>query len=447
MIHLLHDAQIEKFCAANESEYIRFNRSIPMWVLSSGRILASTLVVLGLFSVLNWAKHGPMAGLAYLPTMLIAALFPVVNHLLGPRMYRWALLYLEVGLASLVCGMLLVVQQALWFQNQLVNAPVQFVLLCVGMLSFHTDLRHTFIRNLLLFGLSIVFLYVVDEQFLLDILMQFPAAFLPAVIVNVLVHRQIQVLFYIQQTNVRARQHAYGELTKLVYPHQVEQVQVGQQLEDTMPIGTSEGFSLCLDIIQSTKIKHPRFAAALRAFRGRALDLMMDGYTAQPLRSSAFRLQETGDGFMCTIGFPFAPPEGHSPGEVVLALVPRFLQEFDRLMRDGGVDLPIRCCIGVSYGPLIGYFTEGRVRHYDITGLGIVLSVRYQEMRKLLPSLDCSGAHLVLLSHTALEHLPEAERLQFQTLELGDVSVRDDPDARVLHYRHIPLQRPPGGAQ
>ena len=90
---------------------------------------------------------------------------------------------------------------------------------------------------------------------------------------------------------------AYRELIKLVYPHVVEMVQAGKQIEETMPVGHSKAVSLCFDIAGSSSIVHEKYNAALQSFLAKLYKLMFLNYNGETLVANGYRIKDLGESY------------------------------------------------------------------------------------------------------------------------------------------------------
>ena len=110
---------------------------------------------------------------------------------------------------------------------------------------------------------------------------------------------------------------------------------------------------------------------------------MMSGYSDNPLTANAFRIKEMGDGFLCTIGYPFSSTS-ENIYESTEELAERFISTFCQKLDDFGYSEPIYCGIGIAFGPVESFYPKSPPIEYDLFGHGIVLATRYEGMRKTL---------------------------------------------------------------
>lgn len=230
--------------------------------------------------------------------------------------------------------------------------------------------------------------------------------------------------------------HSFKQLDKVFYPHQLRMMEQGIELEKTMPCGSGKGCAIFFDIIASSKVEHERAQALFRETFGRCSELMMDHYNPERMECNAFRINEMGDGFLCSIGYPFLAPGGRANAEVALELAYRFVEIFEENVRTLDYTNPIYCSIGIAAGELESFYTTYRPIEYHMYGRAVILATRYEEVRKILTqTMDIQGSMIILQSQV-FRSLPSSLRKDFIELDLSaqGLNVRDDPSAISLFY-------------
>lgn len=231
-------------------------------------------------------------------------------------------------------------------------------------------------------------------------------------------------------------ENGYSELKTIVYPHQVDMIWEGQSLPQTMPLGEANAYVLVFDVVASSKmsIKNPR--KFLSEVFSECYSIMMENYKEEPLEANAFRIKEMGDGFICSIGFPFACPSAR-PADHSVELAFRFVEVFKRHWHALGVGEPLHCAIGLAHGPVEAFFPESGVKVYELFGRGIILAHRYEAMRDLLFRKLGQQGHIIILSKKVYSQLTSQVQTRFTELELTTAGfhVRDDEDADRLYFR------------
>lgn len=245
----------------------------------------------------------------------------------------------------------------------------------------------------------------------------------------------------IQLKATREKEHAFSQLKKMVYPHQLTQMKAGANLEDTMPCDGSEAIVICFDIVGSSKMDHPRTKDFFSRVFDRCHDLMECEYHFRPLTAHGFRLKEMGDGFLCSVNFPFQSPSHRQPESLAVDLAYGFLRIFDEVVEDLEMPRPCQASIGIAKGYVEGFFTLSGTRHYELFGHGITLATRYETLRKSIPLLDQSS-HLMTIQEKVIRELDENYQQPFRYYDLraAQTEVRDDADATGFYYLVLPVR-------
>ena len=240
-----------------------------------------------------------------------------------------------------------------------------------------------------------------------------------------------------EKSAIKKSMQAFSQLSKIVYPHQLSQIEKGEPLEETMPVGESEACVLSFDVVGSSQIKHEKFADAMEEFMSRTRLMMMDGYDAETMTSKGYMIKEMGDGFLCSVGFPFKSL-GDLKTEDAVDLGQSIIETFTEVMQGVDAEHPIYCSIGIAKGPVKAYFSKsGSIRH-DLWGKAIVLATRYEAMRKrIFETLNVPVSSVLLLQDEVYASLSSEKRAKFQTIELKKygMKVRDDSGAERIALR------------
>jgi class 3 adenylate cyclase len=227
--------------------------------------------------------------------------------------------------------------------------------------------------------------------------------------------------------------HVLGQLEKIVYPHQLQKIREGRTLEETMPTGKAEACVLAFDIIGSSRIQHDK----VKDFIERAIELcvstMYDRYDAERLAADAYRIKVIGDGFLCSIGFPFPTPDAGPVEEAAVRLALRMVQTFRQVEREFNYHEPIHCAIGLAHGSIEAYYPVIGTKEYDLYGPAIVLATRYEQLRKQLFSPE--DASYIILQERVHESLSPELQSQFNCIDLAkrQLRVRDDDNAQKVY--------------
>src|SRR5690606_3157489 len=135
---------------------------------------------------------------------------------------------------------------------------INFSLLMVTAFSYHTSFRITFARNVFFTVVFTVMVYLVNAEYLATNVVQVVQGFLAGSIFSWMFFTRIQTRFYYKSIDADTRQHLYAQLSKLVYPHQLEMIKSGDQLENTMPVEKGRAIINVFDVQRSSEIKHER---------------------------------------------------------------------------------------------------------------------------------------------------------------------------------------------
>jgi class 3 adenylate cyclase len=227
--------------------------------------------------------------------------------------------------------------------------------------------------------------------------------------------------------------HVLGQLQKIVYPHQLEKIREGRTLEETMPTGKAEACVLAFDIIASSRIQHDKVKDFIEQAIELCVSTMYDRYDAKRLAADAYRIKVLGDGFLCSIGFPFANPDGGSIDEAAVRLALRMVTTFRQVVKDFNYHEPIYCAIGLAHGSIEAYYPMIGTKEYDLYGPAIVLATRYEQLRKQLFSPE--EAHYIILQERVYESLSPDLRAEFSCIDLRSrqLRVRDDDNAQRVY--------------
>lgn len=239
------------------------------------------------------------------------------------------------------------------------------------------------------------------------------------------------------QNEQQKKLHSYEQLEKVFYPHQLEMIKNGQPLEMTMPTNPSEACVICFDIVRSSQIRHEKSKEFLRRILLRCNKAMMDGYDRGEMKANAYRIKEMGDGFLCSVGYPFTSPSGNLAQDAVdIARV--FYRIFLEEVELFDYSEALHCGIGIAMGPIEGFYPESGTKEYDLYGESIILANRYEAMRKVILK-DKTSASLLVLQERVYLGLSLKDQNGFQPYDLAAnaSTVRDDSTAQILFYKDL----------
>ncbi len=271
------------------------------------------------------------------------------------------------------------------------------------------------------------------------------------VMINWVFHDGIKSRFYLKSTDADTRQHLHNQLSKLVYPHQLERIKLGDELEETMPLKEGKAIVNVFDVQRSSDIRHEKtndfFMGVFQAF----LQISMEGYEHNPLRSRAFRLKETGDGFISAIGYPFLPVDSRSLADSAVSTALAMFDAFNTEVEKFNYARPIKGAMGLAYNSVQGTFQSGGIRSYDLFGEALIQASKYEELRKqpLIWNLIEEHAsraglqhfNILIIQETVYNSLSPVYRDLFVEIDLNDEYLRSnnfqmmyDNDAKYVYF-------------
>lgn len=261
---------------------------------------------------------------------------------------------------------------------------------------------------------------------------------LEGVLLSLALGYRVNLLQKKQQEETRIKQHYFDQMEKVFYPHQLAMMQQGRTLEETMPVGKSEAYVIAFDIANSTKIGLTENHLFFESVMKKCQNLMNQKYKPETLSANAFRIKELGDGFLCSVGFPFKLPEGSQPVESAYQLALGFIRVFNKEVAAYFGEADYFCGVGIAKGDVVGYFPKSPPKEYDLFGDGIVYATRYEKMRKFIQTEGSSG-NVLILQEKVYSLLDEGEKEHFIEFNLKKrgVTVRDEPTASRLYYRIV----------
>ncbi|MFM1895408.1 MAG: hypothetical protein RLZZ385_482 [Pseudomonadota bacterium] len=384
------------YCQHHKAEFnaelsAEASRALSGWPC---RIAAFLLTVSSLMTFLHPAnQENPYLSytlFTYAIPILIVVSYPFITYLIA-SLEKKSPVILDIVLISGMLGFLLTLNIVLVGTRSLSNVEsvrvalsgqINFALLLATAFAFHSSYYITIIRNITITIGSGLFLLVVDQNFFTLYWLQLLQGFFAGLIFSWIFYSSMRTRFYLKATEADVRQHLYNQLSKLVYPHQLEQIKLGDELENTMPLKEGKAIINVFDVQRSSGIRHEKtqefFMGVFQAF----LEICMKGYEHNPLRSRAFRLKETGDGFISSVGYPFLPTEARSLADSALSTALEMFSAFNQEVKKFGYSRPIKGAMGLAYNSVQGTFQSGGIRSYDLFGDALIQAAKYEELRK-----------------------------------------------------------------
>jgi hypothetical protein len=335
----------------------------------------------------------------------------------------------------------------------LLSGQVNMILLLSITFSYHVLYRVTVVRNIFFAKLFALTLYIADPIFFELNALPLIQGLLAGTVTGWIFFESIKARFYLRSTDADTRQHLYNQLSKLVYPHQLERIKLGDELENTMPLKEGKGIINVFDVQKSSEIRHERtqefFMGVFQSF----LQICMKGYEHNPLRSQAFRLKETGDGFISAIGYPFLSVDSRSLADSAVSTALLMFEAFNVEVEKFNYSRPIKAAMGLAYNSVQGTFQSGGIRSYDLFGEALIQASKYEELRKQpvlwdiftrhANDLGLVDFHILIVQEVVYNSLSPSYRDLFVEIDLhGEELKRNnfqmmyDNDAKFIYF-HI----------
>lgn len=334
---------------------------------------------------------------------------------------------------------------------QLLQGQIAFVLALGTAFAFHANFFTTIIRNIAFVSIVSYAIYLINADFLtLNTLPIIEGAFM-GMMINWVFHDGVRTRFYLKSTDADTRQHLYNQLSKLVYPHQLERIKLGDELENTMPLKEGKAIINVFDVQRSSEIRHERTAEFFMGLFQSFLQICMEGYEHNPLRSQAFRLKETGDGFISSVGYPFLPVDSRSLADSAVSTALLMFDAFNKEVEKFNYSRPIKAAMGLAYNSVQGTFQSGGIRSYDLFGEALIQAAKYEELRKQPvlweiftqhaqeKGMDCFN--ILIVQEVVYNSLSPAYRDLFTEIDLADEKLVEkefqmmyDNDAKYIYF-------------
>jgi len=359
-----------------------------------GRIAVILLVLSSLFTFEDALHRGnPYAVymlFAYLIPILIVVVYPI-STLLISSIEKYSSIVLDILCLSGLLGFCFTLKLIFIGTNSesdlqetylLLQAQIAVVLMVSTAFAYHVSFPIIILRNAGYTILAAIVLYLFNSEFFALNRLPIIEGFLMGSMLSWTFHDSIRARFYLKSTDADTRQHLYNQLSKLVYPHQLERIKLGDELENTMPLKEGKAIVNVFDVQRSSEIRHERtqefFMGVFQSF----LQVCMKGYEHNPLRSRAFRLKETGDGFISSVGYPFLPIDARSLADSAVSTALDMFEAFNKEVVRFNYSRPIKGAMGLAYNSVQGTFQSGGIRSYDLFGDALIQASKYEELRK-----------------------------------------------------------------
>jgi len=226
-------------------------------------------------------------------------------------------------------------------------------------------------------------------------------------------------------------------------------IKSGDQLEDTMPVEKGRAIINVFDVQNSSDIKHERtksfFLDVFRAFS----QICMMGYQHNPLKSRAFRLKETGDGFISAIGYPFLADDPNSLADHAISTALIMFNAFNEEVRRFDYATPIKGAMGLAFNSVQGTFQSSGIKSYDLFGEALIQAYRYEEIRKhpaiakiihdAAAKIGLQHFNILIIQEVIYNSLKPEYKALFREIDLhkGGFSIRQDINAQCVYFHVV----------
>ena len=240
---------------------------ISGWV---GRALVLILLVSTVLTFREAESTGnPQASLtllAYVMPLSIVMLYPIAINLVS-TLERYSALILDLLCVTSVMGFAFTVYVLLDFSeaeatqqvlSTQLSGQVSFILLLVTAFSYHASYQATLLKNLTVTFIFGVLLALIGRDFFAVSVLQLVQGFVSGSAVSWIFYEGVRARFYSRATDADTREHLYKQLSKLVYPHQLQMIKLGEELELTMPLKEGKTIVNVFDVQKSSEIRHEK---------------------------------------------------------------------------------------------------------------------------------------------------------------------------------------------
>ncbi|MDA1371415.1 MAG: hypothetical protein O2971_11725 [Proteobacteria bacterium] len=435
------------------------NRAILSW---PARIAAVLLVTGSLITYSNQFGQNPFAIFTlftYSIPITLIVLYPFLT-LIFSSIEKFGVFVLDflciLGLLGFCASLQLIfigaeseIVQRVNFQY--LQGQIAIVLTIGTAFAFHSSFWVTILRNMLFTIVTSIAIYIIDTDFFILNFLPILEGFFMGTIINWVFYDAIRARFYLKSTDADARQHLYNQLSKLVYSHQLERIKLGDELENTMPLKEGKAIINVFDVQRSSEIRHEKTQDFFMGLFQSFLQICMKGYGHNPLRSRAFRLKETGDGFISSVGYPFLPVDSRSLADSAVSTALTMFEAFNREVEKFNYSRPIKGAMGLAYNSVQGTFQSGGIRSYDLFGEALIQASKYEELRKQpvlweiftekANEMGMKDFNILIIQEVVYNSLSPAYRDLFIEIDLNDESLTGknfqmmyDNDAKYIYY-------------
>jgi hypothetical protein len=231
--------------------------------------------------------------------------------------------------------------------------------------------------------------------------------------------------------------HSFDQLSKVFYPHQILQIREGRKVEETMPVGKKDACILSFQIVGGAALMNENYEEAMENFMVRCRQLLMEHYDPMRFCCDAHIIREMGDGFLCSVGYPFHHI-GRLKSDAAVELAARLIRQFEDFVVRLDAPQRIYCSVGIVHGLVKSDFSRsGRIRD-DLWGWPVTLAASYgSSSSQLFAALEQKPGNVIILHDAVYESLSLKNRQGFKVLELAEAQriLGKDLNGDLLAYR------------
>ncbi|SMF68423.1 hypothetical protein [Pseudobacteriovorax antillogorgiicola] len=381
----------------------------------------------------NYRFLGSLALVFNIPAVLFTLSLPYVFSHFADKSYWYkylSILYLDI--AVFYCCLVTVYFSIIYLRDKemvLLNAPIQMALFMGSCVSLHPHFVTTIARNVLLTVTAAFMLADYSTDYLMRIAQQFNVGFFMGLFFSwTLANRRVN-RFYIFSTSKKNREHTISQLRKMAFYHQAQEIEAGELLEETLPVGRGRCCSITVQIGGVLEDNH-YWGKEFEAFLAKCRELILQGYTTK-LTCSAFEVGSNYNSFTCCVDFPFHKENQLlSREENTLFLALKFQEAFHDFLDKIG-DHQFECSMGICCGEVEGDFKGDAQKKYVVTGLPIArsaeLTYRIEDI-KLIHNSTPESHSFIFIDRDFWDGLSATNQTLF--LKWGDIFYLDSDGLR-----------------
>lgn len=451
MTHLDKSLQqrVSDFCRTHAADFdLELNDYVRRYFLKSRATLfvAAGLLTIGPLSSLKTGQW--ILSISYLPVVLMFVVYSLFSNRIEV-LNRRAALYVDLinKVSLLTTAWCFYIYHSTGNMDKLASASPLVMMIITWAMNVSVGIWRNAINAVLSTAFFLGCLAYFEPHYIFVNVGSLTTGAIIGAVLQSLLFRLFRYKFYFGQQEKNLRNHAYKQLEKVLYPHQRRMIEDGYTLEETMPVGWGEACVIAFDVVESSKIKSPYARTLLQNVLKKCQTIMMQNYNSADFESNAYRIKEMGDGFLCSIGFPFKVPGTWQKESLAIKLAQQFVTIFHEEAAKLAPNERIHCSIGIANGVIEAFYPHTTPKEYDIYGRPLILATRYENIRKELFN-HIPKSSIIVLQEPVYMRLPPQLQQGFVQFELKNFRIRDDQEAKRLFYMVFdqqghPYVRPP----